>query len=64
MWNTYFTIASGWVKARLAERTSWDGGMLIACGITFLLFQNIAVMASYAAIAYGAWTLWKSEHKK
>jgi hypothetical protein len=63
MWNTYFTFISGWVKARFAERTSWDGGMLIACGVAFLLFQNIAVLASYAAIAYGIWTLWKSEHK-
>lgn len=61
MFNMYMNFASNWVKARFAERTSWDGGVLIAAGVSFLLFQNVAVLAAYAAIAYGAWTLWKSE---
>ena len=63
MLNMYIEFASNWIKARFAERTSWDGGVLIAAGISFLLFQNVAVIAAYAAIAYGAWTLWKSEQK-
>jgi hypothetical protein len=63
MLNFYIEFASNWIKARFAERTTWDGGVLIAAGISFLLFQNVAVIAAYAAIAYGAWTLWKSEQK-
>ena len=61
--NFYIKFISDWVKARFAERTSWDGGMLIAAGVSFLLFQKVAVIAAYAAIAYGLWTLWKSEQK-
>lgn len=63
MFKMYFNFASDWIKARFAERTSWDGGMLIAAGVCYLLFQNLAEIAAYAAIAYGVWTLWKSEQK-
>lgn len=59
----YINVISEWIKSRFAERTSWDGGVLIAAGVSFLLFQKVAVIAAYAAIAYGIWTLWKSEQK-
>jgi len=48
-----------WVKNRLTERTSLDGAALIAVGVVGLLMPLDLV--SYAAIAYGAWTIWKSE---
>jgi len=48
-----------WIKARVTERTSLDGVMLIAVGIVGLMMPLDLV--SYAAIAYGAWTLLKSE---
>lgn len=51
----------GWVNNRLAERTSWDGAVLIGAGVTFLIFKPIAPLIAYAAIGYGAWTLWKKE---
>lgn len=51
----------GWVNDRLAERTSWDGAALIVAGIAFLIFKPIASIVAYAAIGYGAWTLWKKE---
>jgi hypothetical protein len=51
----------GWVNDRLAERTSWDGAILIGAGVTFLIFKPIASLVAYVAIGYGAWTLWKKE---
>lgn len=50
-----------WLTDRFFERTSWDGGALIAVGVIILLASSVANYAAYAAIAYGAWTLWKKE---
>ena len=50
-----------WIKARLEERTSWDGAALIALGIVVLIAKPLAGIVAYAAIAYGAWTIWKQE---
>lgn len=52
-----------WINARLEERTTLDGAILIGAGIAFLIFKPIASLVAYAAIAYGAWTLWKPEGK-
>ena len=58
-----FSFIKGWVSSRLKERTSWDGAALIAAGVCFLLFKGVATIVAYAAIVYGAWTLWKEEYK-
>ena len=50
-----------WVKSRVEERSSWDGAALIALGVIILIAGPFAKIAAYAAIAYGAWTIWKSE---
>jgi|TARA_B100002019_G_C21251947_1_gene591625 hypothetical protein len=50
-----------WVQNRVAERTSWDGAALVALGVIILIAGPFAKIAAYAAIAYGAWTIWKSE---
>ncbi len=50
-----------WIKARIEERTSLDGAALIAVGVVVLIAGPFASMAAYAAIVYGAWTIWKSE---
>jgi hypothetical protein len=50
-----------WVSERFEERTSWDGAMLIGVGVIVLIAGPLAKLAAYAAIAYGAWTLYKSE---
>ena len=50
-----------WIKERLVERTSLDGAMLIAVGVIVLLLGPLAKWAAYAALIYGAWTLWKRE---
>ena len=50
-----------WINARLSERTTLDGAILIGAGIAFLIFKPIASLVAYGAIAYGAWTLWRAE---
>ena len=50
-----------WIKARLEERTSWDGAALIALGLMVLFLAPLAKIAAGLAIAYGVWTIWKSE---
>ena len=48
-----------WIKNRLLERTSWDGIVLIAAGVAMIITP--VTLIAYGMIAYGAWTLWKSE---
>lgn len=50
-----------WITQRLNERTTLDGAVLIGAGVAFLIFKPIASLVAYAAIAYGAWTIWKKE---
>jgi hypothetical protein len=50
-----------WIKKRLKERTTMDGAVLIGAGIVFLIFKPLASIVAYGAIAYGAWTIYKSE---
>ena len=50
-----------WITSRIEERTTWDGAALIGIGIVVLIAGPFAKLAAYAAIAYGAWTIWKKE---
>tara|TARA_B100001057_G_C22722437_1_gene900259 strand:- start:914 stop:1195 length:282 start_codon:yes stop_codon:yes gene_type:complete len=50
-----------WVKSKGEERTSWDGTMLIAIGVIYLMFTPLMDIVAWIAIIYGAWTLWKDE---
>ena len=52
-----------WIKDRIMERTSWDGGALIAVGVIGLFLSAIIPMnlICWAAIAWGVITLVKSE---
>ena len=50
-----------WVKARVSERTSWDGVVLLA-GSLFLLWGGVlAEWMLWGAAAWGAYTIYKSE---
>lgn len=51
----------GWIKNRVKERTSWDGGVCIAMGMLVLFMAPLAKIAAGLAIAWGVWTIWKSE---
>ena len=54
-------LAKSWIMNRLKERTTYDGAILIGAGVAYLVLKPIAVFVAYAAIAYGAWTIWKKE---
>ncbi len=54
-------MIKAWIKKRLDERTSLDGAVLIGVGLVILIAGPFAKLAAYGAIAYGAWTIWKSE---
>jgi len=45
----------------LGERTTLDGAMLIGVCGTFILFGGIAKMLAWVGLAYGIWTLLKTE---
>ena len=50
-----------WIKSRMEERTTWDGGVMIAMGLIAFFATGFIKIAAVAAIAYGAWTIWKAE---
>lgn len=50
-----------WIKDRLVERTTYDGAVLIAVALVVLLLGPLASWAAYAALIYGAWTVWAKD---
>lgn len=48
-----------WLTTRMTERTTLDGAVLVATGIAMLIVPIDLI--AYAAIFYGAWTIWKAE---
>jgi len=52
-------ITMSWLKNRLKERTTLDGVVLVASGAAMILVP--VNLIAYAMIAYGGWTIWKSE---
>ena len=54
-------MIKSWINARMKERTSWDGAILIALGLMVLFLAPLAKIAAGIAIAYGIWTIYKSE---
>tara|TARA_R110000744_G_scaffold227609_1_gene345724 strand:- start:254 stop:415 length:162 start_codon:yes stop_codon:yes gene_type:complete len=50
-----------YIKKLLKERTSFDGATLIAVCGSVILFGGLAKLAAWAGLAYGIYTLVKSE---
>ena len=48
-----------WLKKRWKERSSKNGVALIAMGVVAIVFTPLVGIAAYAAIAYGAYQVWK-----
>ena len=48
----------------MGERTSLDGVTLIAICGGFILFGGIAKLFAWVGLAYGVWTLLKTESQK
>ena len=54
-------MIKNWISERMKERTSLDGAVLVALGLMILFLAPLAKIAAGLAIAYGVWTIWKSE---
>ena len=54
-------MIKNWINDRIKERTSMDGVVCIALGLMILFLSPLAKIAAGIAIAYGMWTIWKSE---
>ena len=50
-----------WVKARLAERTSWDGATIVGLSLLVLMAAPVVKLLAWPALVYGLWTLYKEE---
>ena len=46
-----------WLKARLTERSSFDGVVMIAGGAAIVVFGPLTQLIAYGAIAYGLYTI-------
>ena len=45
----------------MKERTSWDGAVCVALGLMILFAGTTRKRWCGIAIAWGVWTIWKSE---
>ena len=54
-------MIKNWISERMKERTTLDGVILIALGLMILFLAPLAKIAAGLAIAYGIWSIWKSE---
>ena len=50
-----------WLKARVSDRTSWDGAVIMAVCLLVLLTGGLAKVLAFAGLLYGAWTCYKAE---
>ena len=50
-----------WAKARVSERTSWDGAVICAVCLMVIFTGGLAKLVAWAGLAYGAWTCYKAE---
>lgn len=54
-------VAKVYVTKIMQERTSFDGLTLIAICGSIVLFGGIVKLAAWAGLAYGLWTMFKTE---
>ena len=50
-----------WIKARLAERTSWDGMSLVVVAGLVIVASPFVKLLAWPALAWGLYTLYKKE---
>ena len=61
MFQAKLDFVMSWVKSRIAERTSWDGAMIIGMSVLVLVAAPIIKLLAWPALAYGNFTLLKQE---
>jgi len=53
-------MIKNWIKTKLDERSTMDGILMVAAGAVIIIFSGLAQAIAYAAIAYGAYTIWRN----
>lgn len=56
-----FTKAKTWLSARMPERTSHDGILLIVLCGSVILFGGVAKLLAWVGLAWGVYTLVREE---
>ncbi len=49
------------IKARLAERTSWDGLTIVGVSLLVICAAPIVKLLAWPALVFGLWNLYKDE---
>jgi hypothetical protein len=55
-------IAKEWVLARWAERTTWDGGVIVGLSLAWIILGDLIDWVAWIALLYGLFTFIKSEN--
>lgn len=50
-----------WIKARLAERTSWDGLTIVIVSALVIVASPFVKLLAWPALVWGLYTLYKKE---
>jgi len=48
------------IKKKIEERSTIDGVLMVAAGAAIIIFSPLTKLIAYAAIAYGAYTIWRN----
>jgi len=59
--ENYINIAKSWILDRWAERTSWDGSVIVVVSLSIILFGGLIKWLAWVALAYGIYTFVKPE---
>jgi len=59
--NNKENLMFNWLKNRVKEMSSWSGASLIALGVLIILGGPFVKLAAWAAIAWGAWSIWHKD---
>lgn len=57
----YGMMVKTWLQARLGERTTYDGVIIVALCASYILFDSIITLGAYAGVLYGLWTMWHQQ---
>jgi len=59
--SVYASLAKSWIKARLGERTTYDGAVIVAVCGSYIIFDSIITIVAYGGIIYGLWTIYQEQ---
>jgi hypothetical protein len=62
-WQSILNTVIDWGQKRITERSSWDGLTIIIISILALIASPLIKYAAWIGLAYGGWSLWRTEKK-